>query len=54
MALKKNQWMCRFCHRVNSTKYNSCYSCGCARVSDEEFKALQEAQGIMGKVFSGK
>ena len=34
--MKKGQWMCRFCSRVNSAKYSACYNCGKPRSEAEQ------------------
>ena len=31
MPLKKNQWVCGNCFRVNRTDFNRCYDCGISR-----------------------
>ena len=47
MPIKKNQWMCPQCSRVNKIGYD-CYSCG---ITKEEAERVQRARQTMIKAF---
>ena len=50
MPLKKNQWVCGNCFRVNRVDFNRCYDCGINREESNKIlrrskKLIQSAKG---------
>ena len=50
MPLKKNQWVCGSCFRVNRTDFDRCYDCGISREESNKIlrrnkKLIQSAKG---------
>ena len=51
MPLKKNQWVCASCFRVNRIDFDRCYDCGISR--EESNKINRDANKIL-KASRGK